>query len=131
MVSDGEEGVGTPSSSAPMSTDPAASSMSDSSLQEQPSPTGFDTEVGNAASSSSSAEKLTVPNLSAYTQAPSADEVSTPTAWATDAMTAVTGQAGVYSGHPLPVFTGQAINTFGAQPPNLKCVIPIKGCFPR
>lgn len=102
------------------SSDPAASPISNSALQEQPSPTGFDTEVGNAQSSSSSAENLTVPNLSNYTLAPSAEEVSTPTTWASEAMTAVTGQAGVYSGNPLPVFTGQVINTFGAQPPNLK-----------
>jgi hypothetical protein len=50
--------------------------------------------------------------------APSAAEVTAPNAtWTADqAMTAVTGRPGVYSGQPLPVFTGQAIRYEGVAP---------------
>jgi hypothetical protein len=49
--------------------------------------------------------------------APSAAEVNTPNAtWTADTLTAITGVPGVYSGQPMPVFTGQAINYNGAAP---------------
>lgn len=96
-------------------------------LSAPPSATGdqsrsFDTTVGNPVSSSSSGDAgLTVPNLANYTAAPSADEVTAPdTTWTTGSLSGVTGQAGVFSGRPLPVYTGQAVNFVGAAPPNLK-----------